>query len=217
MENNYQLSRIHNYINGLMNMAEMHALEREALEDPFLQEAIEGYALQRGVDAYPLSILQKRLQDRISHSKQAKNEHYFTWQRLTIGSVAAVMFVVVCTFLLMRYISPPKTAITEVDLSTNLSGGVIVEPMFLGISSEGYPTEGWTSFNTYLVDHLEATSVTSTLIVTFDIDQQGIPTHFVIEGDVSGNLENRLKNMLTQGPLWEGSRAQIKIVPSQIE
>ncbi len=51
MENNYQLSRIHNYIHGLMTKEDMFQLEREALEDPFLQDAIDGYRLQNGVDA----------------------------------------------------------------------------------------------------------------------------------------------------------------------
>lgn len=46
MENNYQLSRIQNYISGLMNKEEMFQLEKEALEDPFLQDAIEGYRMQ---------------------------------------------------------------------------------------------------------------------------------------------------------------------------
>jgi len=40
---NYSLEDIQRYISGGMNAKEMHALERAALQDPFLADAIEGY------------------------------------------------------------------------------------------------------------------------------------------------------------------------------
>lgn len=40
---NYGFSDIHRYLNGQMTAKEMHELERAALGDPFLADAIEGY------------------------------------------------------------------------------------------------------------------------------------------------------------------------------
>ncbi len=116
MENNYQLSRIHNYINSLMSKEEMHALEREALDDPFLQDAIDGYTLQDGVDAGQLSLLQKRLAARVETRSLAKNKRFYSWQRLAVGMAAAVLFVTVCTLLLIRYLPQRTAGLAEVEI-----------------------------------------------------------------------------------------------------
>src|SRR5690606_32814493 len=117
MENNYQLSRIHNYVHGLMSRDEMHALEREALDDPFLQDAIDGYRLQNGVDAKQLSILQQRLATRVQEQANDKNRRFYSWQRVAVGMAAGVMFMVVCTLLLMKYFPQNRNAtLTEVEI-----------------------------------------------------------------------------------------------------
>lgn len=117
MENNYQLSRIHNYVHGLMNREEMHALEREALDDPFLQDAIDGYRLQNGVDAKQLSLLQQRLASRVEEQSDTRKRQFYSWQRLAIGMAAGVMFLTVCTLVLMRYLTTQKTTtLTEVEI-----------------------------------------------------------------------------------------------------
>lgn len=46
--NNYSFTDIQRYLSGSMTPAEMHAIEKAALEDPFLADAIEGY---RSTDA----------------------------------------------------------------------------------------------------------------------------------------------------------------------
>ena len=39
----YSAADIERYYNGLMSASERHALEKAALEDPFLSDAFEGY------------------------------------------------------------------------------------------------------------------------------------------------------------------------------
>ncbi|HTJ11176.1 MAG TPA: carboxypeptidase-like regulatory domain-containing protein [Dinghuibacter sp.] len=57
---------IERYHHGLMTGAERHALERAALEDPFLEEALEGYAsLAPGQAAGDLAALRERLAERV--------------------------------------------------------------------------------------------------------------------------------------------------------
>lgn len=64
---------IERYHRGLMTGEERHALERAALEDPFLEEALEGYAsLAPGQAAGDLASLRERLAARVRpHRKQA--------------------------------------------------------------------------------------------------------------------------------------------------
>src|SRR5690606_24326527 len=140
MDNNYQLSRIHNYNGGLMSKEEMHAFEREALEDPFLQDALEGYAMQNGVDAKKLSLLQKRLATRVEQYDDQRNNRFFRWQRLAIGATAAVMFVSVCILLLIKYLpQPQKSGLSEVEILQE-SGYIITVN---GSNSAAQPVDGW--------------------------------------------------------------------------
>lgn len=47
---NYSAADIERYFRGGMTTAEMHAMEKAALDDPFLAEAMEGYEAVRGTD-----------------------------------------------------------------------------------------------------------------------------------------------------------------------
>lgn len=213
MENNYQLSRIHNYVNGLMSREEMYDLEKEALEDPFLQDAIEGYALQNGVDTLPLSILQKRLQDRIQISKYKKNKQFFTWQRLSIGSVAAVMFLVVCVFLFMKHFVAQKQEVTQVDLSNGFIEILSVEPVLMGYEGEGHPIKGWNYLNEYFITELGQENLTTPIELIFDI-VEGKPVNIEVVSSESVALSNEVVDLLRNGPEWEGKKAKIKLAPN---
>ncbi len=71
----------------------MHELEKQALEDPFLSEALQGYS-ENDVQAGPhLSLLQRQLDERIAQQQENKNTFFFTWQRLSIAAAAGLMFI----------------------------------------------------------------------------------------------------------------------------
>lgn len=80
------------YLEGKLDHEEMHRLEKQALTDPFLWEALEGYAhtSNPGTD---LSILQRQLHERIVHLQENKKVFDFTWQRLSVAASASVLFI----------------------------------------------------------------------------------------------------------------------------
>lgn len=214
MENNYELSRIHNYIAGLMSPGEMHSFEKQALNDPFLQDAIDGYALQQGVHTLPLSILQKRLKERVETSQAKRDRQFFTWQRLTVGSVAAVMFLVICVLIFMKYFTQPQVGVTDVELSYDISQVLHVEPLLMGYQNEGFPSEGWTHLNTYFVTNLTEATISESIVITFDIVNNRPVSVEVTMAERNAELENKLIKLIEEGPLWEGERASIKMVPN---
>ncbi|WP_121355263.1 hypothetical protein [Flavisolibacter nicotianae] len=61
---NYTAKDIERYLRGEMSAAEMHRLEKAALDDPLLADALDGY-MQRSPVAADLQELQNRLQQRI--------------------------------------------------------------------------------------------------------------------------------------------------------
>lgn len=212
MENNYQLSRIHNYINGLMSKEEMHALEKEALVDPFLKDAMDGYGLQHGVDAKSLSLMQQRLHRRVAQHAQTKNKHYYNWQRLAVGMVAAVMFVTVSSLLLIRYLPTASNdvSVTEVELMD-----MQIPALTLSVNTEldGRPITDWSAFEAYISENFTITANIPTLLIQFDIDSQGVPYNLAMNLDPKSASFQEIVDLLIKGPKWQGKKAELKITP----
>ncbi|MBD1434555.1 hypothetical protein H8B06_17150 [Sphingobacterium sp. DN00404] len=210
MENNYQLSRIHNYIHGLMSREEMHALEREALEDPFLQDAIDGYKMQQGIDVKSLSLLQQRLERRIAEHAQRKNRFYFSWQRLAIGMVGAVMFIAVCTLLLIRHLPNRQHAnMTEVELMDDALTQTVVHALPGG---DAQPLGGWESFSAFVSEHYSGVNMEKRLEVRFKVASDGLPYDIRPRVVKSQQIYEEIIQVLQKGPKWEGKEGHIEIV-----
>lgn len=93
MKTNYPDSlTIQQYLEGKLDPEVMHQLEKQALDDPFLWDALEGYSSNSGA-AEGLSILQRQLHERIVHLQENKKVFDLTWQRLSVAAAAAVLFV----------------------------------------------------------------------------------------------------------------------------
>ncbi len=93
MKTNYPDSlTIQQYLEGKLDPEVMHQLEKQALDDPFLWDALEGYATYKD-PAADLSILQRQLHERIVHLQENKKVFDLSWQRLSVAAAAAVMFV----------------------------------------------------------------------------------------------------------------------------
>jgi hypothetical protein len=119
---------IQQYIDGSLNAKLMHQIEKKALEDPFLADALEGYAQSPG-SSLGLSILQRQLQERIVHQQENKKVFQLTWQRLSVAAAAAVLFISAGVLFWMnsQHINPQNalnTKQTEVQLTPrdSLSG-----------------------------------------------------------------------------------------------
>jgi hypothetical protein len=91
--NKLKYNLLQQYLNGQLDPKGMHELEKDALEDPFLAEALDGYETIKGSLHPHLSILQRQLEDRIALKQEKKNTMFFTWQRLSVAAAASLLFV----------------------------------------------------------------------------------------------------------------------------
>jgi hypothetical protein len=69
----YSASDIRNYLDGKLSPAEMHAIEKAAMDDPLLSDALEGIELsgrRQNIFASDTEELRKRLQERIQQRKR---------------------------------------------------------------------------------------------------------------------------------------------------
>ena len=92
---------LEDYLDGKLDAKAMHFVERQALEDPFVAEALEGLK-QSPKRKQTLSILQKQLYDRISEKPIKRKMWGITTQRLSIAATATVAFIAVSILFFMR-------------------------------------------------------------------------------------------------------------------
>ena len=212
MENNYQLSRIHNYVMGLMSKEEMYEMEREALEDPFLQDAIDGYRKQQGVDAQRLSLLQQRLAKKLEAKAADKKRRFYSWHRLTIGLAAGVLFMVVCSLVLFRYLNRVGSDTTETEVilmeeelrvSTNVGKGVD------GRAVDAVPEHGWREFNEELNSELRGLEEKGSLRLRFEVEGGRAVKVEVLSSD-NKNLDKVVIGFLDK-VTWKGKNGEIII------
>ena len=93
---------LEDYLDGKLDAKTMNRVEREALEDPFVAEALAGLSESPKRSLNSISILQKQLQQRISEQQISKKRRVITWQRLSIAAAAAVMFISVSVVFWMK-------------------------------------------------------------------------------------------------------------------
>ncbi len=93
---------LEDYLDGKLDAKTMNRVEREALEDPFVAEALAGLSESPKRSLQSISLLQKQLHDRVAEHKSFKKTSVITWQRLSIAAAAAVMFVAVSVMFWMK-------------------------------------------------------------------------------------------------------------------
>lgn len=80
---------IRQYLEGKLDGKTMHALEKQALDDPFLADALEGYAKYPTDQRSALSELQQRLQQRVAPAEKKVRRLDYRW--LAAASVLLIL------------------------------------------------------------------------------------------------------------------------------
>ena len=93
---------LEDYLDGKLDSKAMHKIEKQALEDPFVAQALAGLSESPGRAVHSVSLLQKQLYERIAQHQEQKKETVFTWQRLSVAAAAAVMFISVSIMFFMK-------------------------------------------------------------------------------------------------------------------
>lgn len=95
--NKTDISQIRKYINGELDAKAMHRLEHEAQDDPFLMDALEGYAISAKDQQANLNQLQQRLADRVAPKKERS---MILWRVLPIA--ASLLITISIGYLLLK-------------------------------------------------------------------------------------------------------------------
>ncbi len=100
---NFTAADIEKYHKGLLSAKEMHDLEKAALDDPFLADALEGYAVAGVEAAADIAELKKRLSERTEGAKiiplQTQRKNNFS----LLKAAAMIVFVAGAAFLVYQF------------------------------------------------------------------------------------------------------------------
>lgn len=100
---NFTAVDIEKYHNGLLSSKERHDLEKAALDDPFLADAMEGYAGAGGNTSADIADLKKRLSEKVEGAKiipmNAVRKNSFR----TLRAAALIAFVAGASFLIYQF------------------------------------------------------------------------------------------------------------------
>lgn len=208
MNHHYDILYIQQYLEGKLSPEQMHELERAALDDDFLQDAIDGYGLKETVDHRQLSLLQKRFAARIETHQENKNTNYFTWQRLTIASIAGLLFIVIGVLFWMMQNPDRLTHNSQVQQNSTIN---VQEKVTVNLTDgDLFPKAGWAAFRDHISISNIPVSIGEQVIVHFEVkDQRPVNIHFVSKN--SSQTTEAILKMLKDGSGWEGSKGTLEL------
>jgi len=123
---------LEDYLDGKLDAKTMNRVEREALEDPFVAEALAGLSMSPKRSLESLSLLQKQLHERVAEHHSAKKATVITWQRLSIAAAAAVIFISVGIIFWMKQVNYQEIASKQpkkidVNIAPKVSSDSVIE------------------------------------------------------------------------------------------
>lgn len=108
------ISQIRKYLNGELNATAMHRLEREALDDPFLMDALEGYEATAKDQQANLNELAGRLQERTAE----KRGRVISWKVWSIAASVLIVLTIGGLWLKNSSPTPEKARVADVVQQT---------------------------------------------------------------------------------------------------
>ncbi|CAN5432704.1 hypothetical protein BH11BAC3_BH11BAC3_11020 [soil metagenome] len=113
---NYTAEDMLNYHSGKLTAAEMHAMEKAALDDAFLAEAMEGYAAMKETDLQPQLAILRRHFDKTATAKVIPlnpPKHFKLWK--TAAAIAIIIGGLSITYLLTNNKTPGDNSFAKLE------------------------------------------------------------------------------------------------------
>lgn len=185
------------YLDGKLDARTMYRVEREALEDPFVAQALAGLSQSPKRARLSVSLLQKQLEVRIAGQQETKKEAVITWQRLSIAATAAMIFILGSIIFWMQYNNNQKTKAAAV-VEVNLDPAHTMDKVKPGI--------GWPGYFTYIKENnrLNKTEkVGKAVELSFVIGKDGKPANIRVDKSLGKAYDEEAIRLLKAGPVWE--------------
>jgi hypothetical protein len=186
---------LEDYLDGKLDASEMHQVERHALEDPFVAEALAGLSASPKRSLQSISLLQKQLHDRVAQQKTHQKQAVVTWQRLSIAATAAVVFIAVSIIFWMK-----DNASREQQSQQGAASAVVATTYATTAQPEG----GYQAYQAYLKNNnkIVGKKINEMVSMTFQVQKDGKATAFEILKSPGEIYSKEAIRLVMEGPKW---------------
>lgn len=113
--------QIRRYLAGELDDKAMHLLEKQALDDPFLADALDGFAEHAPDQRIHLADLESRLEQRVAGKKERKLPVYYRW------AAAAAILLLIGVGLTQLWQLPEKKEVAKAEvLRDSVAAGAVI-------------------------------------------------------------------------------------------
>lgn len=230
------------YIKGKRYGKPANKLEREAMGDPFLQDAIDGFDQVEGEHANIIEQLNERLQKRVQKDsrKSDKKKIILIILLSIIISVITLLFVFYFNRDRNHHAIPAIPAVTKpISIDTAHSGlqnpilspddiieTEIIDSVDVGIApiidlpeddqnNDDENTFGEAEFKQYFKEHHHSKicpEQKKPITVTFYLADDGLPANVEVLGTDCMSLQKEVSRLLAQAPKWNYTHKQVTMV-----
>ena len=197
-DNNWlDIDVLEDYLDGKLDDKMMYRVEREAMEDPFVAQALAGLSQSPRRSRQSLSLLQKQLETRVAGFEEDKKKSVITGQRLSIAATAALIFILGGIIFWMKYNNSQQAKAPSV-VEVNLDPAHVYDYM--------RPKAGWSAYFTYLKEKNQLTKTEKlgkAVEVSFTIGKDGRPSNLKVDKSLGETYDAEALRLIKAGPDWE--------------
>lgn len=205
------------YIQGQRKGKEAHRLEKEAMKDPFLSDALDGYQAVDGNHVESIEAMRRR----ISRRTRSRRDSITKW------SIAASLLICLgfgSYFWLNKETGLPEQAqsmaVIEEEAIPLEQATVAAAPRALTRSAVLHaprPVIGEEAFREYLKKELvhpqdsACKGITGTVLIEFHINEQGRPTNLTVKQSLCESADKEALRLIEKGPDWKGDTGAVTV------
>ncbi len=178
----------------MLDPREMHALEKEALEDEFLAEAMEGYHAVKTSHAH-MSLLQQQLQARVAKNRVEKTAVRLSANRMSIAAAAGLILILssILFWMIAFDDSPeaPQDSVPETG-AVRISGSAVS------------PVSGWEAYDRYIRNNINTGVPGKAGKVVLELTVRNRrPEHVTVVSGLSPERNAEAIRLVRNGPAWQ--------------
>lgn len=194
------------YLEGKLDASTMHKVERVSLEDPFVAQALAGLTAVKS-RTHTLSILQKKLQERVAQKPVQRKAMRMTSHRLSIGATAAVLFITASVLFWMKETNRREQAQIAANKAKNIEVSIQPQATIAATTSlqeaVALPVGGWPAYQNYLKKNNKLLTTETQLVkLSFKVEKDGSVGDVTIVSGQTEVINKEATRLLKDGPKW---------------
>ncbi len=194
------------YLEGKLDAITMHKVERVSLEDPFVAQALAGLTEVKS-RTHTLSILQKKLKERVAQKPVERKAMRMTSHRLSIGAAAAVLFITASVLFWMKEANRREQVQIAADKAKNIEVNIQPDVATAATTSlqeaTALPVGGWPAYQAYLKKNNKLLTTETQLVeLSFIVGKDGSVADIMVVSGHSEAMNSEAIRLLKEGPKW---------------